>query len=285
MEIKIDIDKLKEKRLMVATPMYGNMASGTYVRSLMQLMIACTKYGIDCKFYSISNESLVQRARNYCVDEFLRSNATHLLFIDADIGFDFRDIFTMLQLNNSADDYGVIAGAYPKKAISWEKVKVAVEKGFATNPNDLQHFVADMVFNVDSHVKQFKLDEPVKVTETGTGFLMIHREVFDKYKAAHPEKSYIPDHIRTENFDGSKEILAYFDCIIDPVSKRYLSEDYMFCHTVRALGVNVWLCPWMKLLHEGSYTFIGNMMALAAIEASPTATKESNPKHYKKGRK
>ena len=123
----------------------------------------------------------------------------------------------------------------------------------------------------DPSTKSIRLDEPAQVLETGTGFMMIRRATFDKYKAAYPQYSYKPDHIRTEAFDGSREIHAYFDCIIDPKTKRYLSEDYMFCQNVRNMGSKVWMCPWMHLQHTGAYVFAGKLPALASIGASATA--------------
>lgn len=283
MEIQIDIEKLREKRLFIATPMYGGQCSGLYTKSTNDLAMSAARYGIDVKFYYLFNESLITRARNYCVDEFLRSDYTHLIFIDSDIGFNFKDVYTLLHMCDSADEYGIITGAYPKKTIAWEKIKLAVDKGFAdSNPFQLEHFVGDYVFNPDENVTSFRIDEPVKIREGGTGFMMIHREVFEKYAKAYPELSYIPDHVRTEHFDGSREITAFFDCVIDPESKRYLSEDYMFSHYARAAGINVWLCPWIQLKHTGSYTFGGSLSAMAAIQASPTATKESNLKNYQK---
>jgi hypothetical protein len=120
----------------------------------------------------------------------------------------------------------------------------------------------------------------------------------------------MPDHVRTKNFDGSREIMCYFDALVDDkntntvneaeafleqnpdatneelieflsdktssvlgrtYSNRYLSEDYMFCQWARNAGVKVWMCPWMKTTHMGSYFFGGSIAALAQIGASPTA--------------
>jgi hypothetical protein len=281
MEIKIEIEKLRKKKLFIATPMYGGQCSGLYTKSTNDLAMSCAKYGIDVKFYYLFNESLITRARNYCVDEFLRSDYTHLMFIDSDIGFHYKDVYTLMHLCESTDEYGVITGAYPKKTIAWEKIRTAVEMGFADpNPFQLENFVGDYVFNPDENSTSFRIDEPVKIREGGTGFMMIHRDVFDKYAKAYPELSYIPDHVRTEHFDGSREITAFFDCVIDPKSKRYLSEDYMFSQYARAIGINVWLCPWIQLKHVGSYTFGGSLSAMAAIQSSPTASAASNQKNY-----
>lgn len=281
MKLEIKIDDLKQKRLFVATPMYGGSCAGIYTRSTNDLASACAAHGISLRYYYLFNESLITRARNYCVDEFLRSDCTHFMFIDSDIGFNYKDVLTLMHLSNSADEYGIITGAYPKKTIAWEKIKAAVERGFADqNPFQLEHFIGDYVFNLDENITSFQLDEPVKIREAGTGFMMVHREVFERYAAAYPELSYVPDHARTAHFDGSREITAFFDCVIDPVSKRYLSEDYMFSQYARKIGINVWLCPWMQLQHVGSYTFGGSLAAMAAIQASPTASAASNQKNY-----
>jgi hypothetical protein len=109
------------------------------------------------------------------------------------------------------------------------------------------------------------------VLEGGTGFMMVTRSAFEKFNEAYPDYSYKPDHIRTKHFDGTREIMMYFQALIDEKSRRYLSEDYMFCQWMREIGVETWMCPWMKLLHTGSYTFGGSLNDLAALGASATA--------------
>jgi hypothetical protein len=272
MQFELDIQKLRTKKLFVATPMYGGQCHGAYTKAITDLMILCTKYGIEAKLFFIFNESLVQRARNYLTDEFVRSGYDHMIFIDSDIHFEPQDVLVMMHFAASRDDMDVVCGPYPKKAISWEKIKVAVDKGYADkNPNQLEEFVGDFVFNPADGITQFRVDEPIEVKESGTGFMLITREALQKYDKAFPGQSYKPDHVRTANFDGSREIMAYFDCVICPITKRYLSEDYMFCQWMRKAGGKVWLLPWMRLKHAGSYIFGGSLQALAAINVSPTA--------------
>ena len=272
MQIELDIQQLRTKKLFIATPMYGGQCHGSYTKSITDLMVLCTKYGIEAKLFFIFNESLVQRARNYLTDEFVRSGYDHMIFIDSDIHFEPQDVLVMMHFAASRDDMDVVCGPYPKKAISWEKIKVAVDKGYADkNPNKLEEFVGDFVFNPADGVTQFRVDEPIEVKESGTGFMLITREALQKYDRAFPTQSYKPDHVRTANFDGSREIMAYFDCVICPDTKRYLSEDYMFCQWMRKAGGKVWLLPWMRLKHAGSYIFGGSLQALAAINVSPTA--------------
>lgn len=266
MEIKISSEELRKKKLFVATPCYGGMTLGLYSKSCLDLQATCIQYGIECRFSFIFNESLITRARNYLVDEFLRSDCTHLLFIDADIQFNPQDVIALLAI-----DRDIIGGPYPKKTINWSNIVTAVKnhgnnKDF--NPQDLDQITGDFVFNPVPGTTSFKVTEPVEVMEIGTGFMMIKREVFDTYKEKFPHLNYKPDHIGQANFDGSRYIHAYFDTVIDPQSHRYLSEDYMFCQNARAIGYQVWLCPWMKTVHVGTYGFQGDLPAVATLSGS-----------------
>jgi len=271
-QVKVPVEVLRQRKLFLATPMYGGQCTGMFARSVADLAALCTQYGVQLQLYFLFNESLITRARNYCCDEFMRSGATHLMFIDSDIGFNPQDVIALLAIQDETSPYDVIGGPYPKKCISWEKIKMAVDKGVADeDPNRLEKFVGDYVFNPKSGQTQIPIGQPVEVSEIGTGFMMIRRRTFEKYAEAFPELSYKPDHVRTEHFDGSREIMAYFDCIIDPESKRYLSEDYMFCYNVQKMGGQVWFCPWMQLQHVGTYIFGGSLADLASIGAAATA--------------
>lgn len=282
MEITIQIDELRKRKLFLAVPMYGGQCAGMFTKSVADLASLCTSHGIEMRSYFLFNESLITRARNYCVDEFMRSDCTHLMFIDSDIGFDPRDVLAMLALQSDDTEYDVIAGPYPKKCISWEKIKLAVDKGIADNdPNVLERYVGDYVFNPKGGGGQIRIDIPVEVSEVGTGFMMTRRKTFEKFVEAYPQYSYKPDHVRTEHFDGSREIMQYFQAEIDPKSKRYLSEDYWFCQKLIDIGCKIWYCPWMRLQHVGSYIFGGSLADLASIGAPATA----DPALLKKGKK
>ena len=272
LEISVSIEELRKRKIFVATPMYGGMCGGSYCKSTADLSSLAAQYGMDVRFFYLFNESLITRARNYLVDEFLRSDCTHLMFIDADIGFDPNDVIALSVIAAEGTDKEIVCAPYPKKCIAWEKIKRAVDRGFADkDPENLEKYVGDYVFNPAAGSGSIALDEPVEVLEGGTGFMMIQRSALEKYAAAYPELSYLPDHVRTAHFDGSREILAYFDTVICPETKRYLSEDYMFCQWARKIGIKVWLCPWMKLQHMGSYVFGGSLMDLAQIGAGATA--------------
>jgi hypothetical protein len=266
MEISIKKEELQKKSLFVATPMYGGMNHGLYMKACLDLQSSCIQYGIQVKFSFLFNESLITRARNYLVDEFLdRSECTHMLFIDSDVHFQPQDVIAMLAL-----DRDVIGGPYPKKAIKWSSVKKGVVKNPDIAPQDLEKLAGDFVFNPVQGTSQFSVTEPLEVLEIGTGFMMIKREVFSKMEKAYPEIKYKPDHVGQAHFDGTRYIHAYFDTVIDTKdsitgggSDRYLSEDYMFCQMWRKIGGKIFLCPWMRTAHIGTYHFQGDMPAVA----------------------
>jgi hypothetical protein len=283
MQKEVHIDEIKKHSLFIGTPMYGGNCSGSYTKSCTDLAQLCAANGIKLRFYYLFNESLIQRARNYVVDEFMRSDCTHLMFIDSDIGFNARDVLSMLALNISdPDTYDIVTAPYPKKTIAWEKIAKAAEAGVAKeNPFELENYTGDYVFNpIKKGDNNVNLGQPIEIGEGGTGFMLIPKMTFLRYKDAYPELSYLPDHARTESFDGTREIMAYFDCIIDPDTKRYLSEDYFFCKKARQAGMKVWMMPWMQLHHIGTYIFKGSLPHIAQLGVSATADKTSNAKNY-----
>ena len=202
--------------------MYGAQCAGTYTKASTDLAMMCASNGIGIQFYYLFNESLIQRARNYIADEFLRSDCTHLLFIDADIGFNPRDVLGLLAVNlTDPEKFNVVTGLYPKKTIAWEKVSKAAKAGKGDeNPFDLEHYTADYVFNPVNKTSSFSLAEPLEIGEGGTGFMLIPRRTFEKFAEAYPELSYKPDHVRTDAFDGTRNIHAYFDCILALISLK-----------------------------------------------------------------
>jgi len=245
MEIQVKLEELKQHKLFVATPMYGGMNHGLYMKSCLDLQTTMHRYGIEIKFSFLFNESLITRARNYLVDEFLRTEYTHMLFIDSDIHFNAQDVIALLAL-----DRDVIGGPYPKKSMNWGNIAHAACNHPDLEPKELEQLVGEYVFNVVKGTSQFTVTEPLEVMEIGTGYMMIKRQVFDKMKEEYPTIRYKPDHVGQANFDGSRYIHAFFDNVIDTKesivgggSDRYLSEDYMFCQMWRKMGGQIYLCP------------------------------------------
>jgi len=268
---EITVEELKTRKIFVATPMYGGQCHGMYTKSSTDLAGLAARYGMDLRFFYLFNESLITRARNYLVDEFLRSDCTHMMFIDSDIGFNPNDVLALAAIAEQGTDYDIVCGPYPKKCIAWERVVAAVKSGLTDQHGAqwLENIVGDFVFNPVQGGSSIDLGEPVEVLEGGTGFMMIQRHVFEKWDEAYPEQKYVPDHNRSEHFTGEREIMCYFDTVIEREHNRYLSEDYMFCQWSRNIGLKIWMCPWMVMSHQGAYGFNGNLPAISAV---PNAT-------------
>jgi len=258
---ELDLSKLKGKSLYVATPMYGNQCNGAYMQSVMNLQRMCLELNVPVEFYILFNESLVTRARNACAHEFLRTDYTHMMFIDADIVFEPKDVLKML-----AYDRDVMCGPYSKKSIRWDRSMEAHAKGFINTFSDakkIESFTGDFFFTPVPGNSVMSLHEPTEILEAGTGFMMIKRETFGQFSKTHPHLKYISDW-NTAAWHN-KEMTAFFDTVIDEETKRYLSEDYMFCRYARKAGLKVWLCPWVKLQHIGNYTYKGDFASTLAL--------------------
>ena len=123
--IDVDMESLRQQHVMVATPCYGGMIGEPYLKAMTGLAILFKHYGLNFTLATLSNESLVTRARNTLTAMFLENSTyTHMMFIDADIGFDPQDIVKMLHR-----DKDIVTGAYPKKSINWPAIHgVAIDK-------------------------------------------------------------------------------------------------------------------------------------------------------------
>jgi hypothetical protein len=263
-KIEIPIQILRNKHIFIATPCYGGQIGEPYFRSMMRLAILCNKYDIQYTISTLANESLITRGRNTLVSFFMEHpDATHLFFIDADIEFDPNDLLRMV-----AYDKPVTVGAYPKKAINWESIITAARRNQEETVQTIEGHSSNYVVNFDflkdedgKLLPQIQIkDNLIKLKDAGTGFMCIKKEVIQQLFDAHPELKYANDINVDKKFE--KHMYALFDCIIDPESRRYLSEDYTFCRRWQNLGGEVYLDPRTALNHVGHYTFRGNIRKL-----------------------
>lgn len=244
-------------KLFVATPMMGGQCYGAYTDSAIKLALECERRKIGFQFFSIFNQSHIDTARNVCANEFLASDATHLLFIDGDIQFPASGPFEMLEA-----DRDIVCAFYPKKRIFWKRIVEAVKLGYGDkDPELLEQFVGDMVFTPalkpESQTPR-SIYDLTELHEGGTGFMLIKRRVFDHIAAQHPELLYTDD--------KGKKVWLFFDArLTDEPHRRHLTEDYGFCALAREAGFTIWLAPWIKLIHHGYYRWIGNIEALAKV--------------------
>ena len=238
----------------IATPMYGGMALGTYTASLMQCPMTFAQNGMGMYYAHMMNESLIQRARNSLTYDFLASNATHMMWIDADIGFNAMDIISMVKA-----DKDIICGLYPKKEIDWNRVSRAVQNGVPAD--QLKQHVGTFVVNlVDGSERQVvNNQEPFEIANGGTGFMLIKREVLEDLATKVPE--YTNDmYSAIDDTRDKKHIKEFYAVSIDSDSgNRLLSEDYHFCKIARDNGYKIHVAPWVRLSHTGTYIFDGSL--------------------------
>lgn len=256
-KITIKIDDLRKNKFFIATPCYGGALTEPYFRSVIKLMTFFNSHRVPLAFGTIANESLVTRARNVLLAYFLASDYTHLMFIDADIEFQVDDIMKLY-----AHDRDVCVGAYPKKGVNWQRIKESVSsepEKYKDDPN-IGALGADYAVNfkfINKEARSIAVDRGVvKLHDAGTGFMMIKREAILKLIKAYPEIKYNND-VQLST-DLSDHFYALFDTMIDPVDRRYLSEDYTFCRRWQDIGGDIWLDPSISLNHYGSFCFQGN---------------------------
>lgn len=244
----------KKPVVFIATPMYGGMATGTYTSALMQTPTTLSQHGIGMLYAHMMNESLITRARNSLVNDFLKyPDATHLMFIDADIGFNPNDIASMLR-----EDVDIICGIYPKKEIAWNRVAQAVKDG--VKPTELKNHTGSFVVNViGDEVMRVNINQIAEISNGGTGFMLIKKEVFENLADKVP--SYCRDMYHSTDVVTEPEyIKEFFTTSIDEESgNRLLSEDYHFCKLARKNGYKIHMAPWVQLSHTGTYIFDGTL--------------------------
>lgn len=263
-KMEVKLDDLRKEKLFIATPCYGGMLTEAYFRSVVRLLTFCNQHGIPVAFGTIANESLVTRARNVLVAYFLHSNFTKLMFIDADIEFQVEDVIKLM-----AYDKEVVVGAYPKKGVNWQRIKSSMLNKPEENFNDKQiaAFGSDYAINfkfLNRETKQIAIENGlVRLHDGATGFMMIKRSAIDKMIEAYPELKYNND-LNTPP-ELNPHFYAFFDTMIDPKDKRYLSEDYCFSRRWQELGGEIWLDPSISLNHYGSFNFQGNPQQIIQI--------------------
>ena len=263
-KIEVPLASLRNKHIFIATPCYGGQIGEPYFRSMMRLAILCNKYNIQYTVSTLANESLITRGRNTLTSFFMENkDATHLFFIDADIEFNPEDILRMV-----AYDKPIIVGAYPKKAINWESIIAASRRDENETADTIEGHSSNYVVNFDflkdedgNPMPQVQvIDNLVKLKDAGTGFMCIKKDVIQQMFDWYPDTKYVNDINVDQKFEPF--MYALFDCIIDPESRRYLSEDYTFCRRWQDKGGDVWLDPRTALNHVGHYTFRGNIRKL-----------------------
>ena len=227
----------------------------------MQLVALAASKKIELQFGTIGNESLITRARNTLVQLFMDGDHSHLLFIDSDIAFNPEAVIRMLEY-----DKDVVTGIYPRKTIDWIKVKKRLKED--PNMSEDELLAASLQYNLNvKDPDKILLDKGfIEVMDGPTGFMLIKRDVFVEMAKQYPELKFVPDQHINQSHDKRFEYhktsdwnYTFFDTMIEPETKRYLSEDYAFCRLWQNMGGKIYADILSGMTHYGNYAFKGNV--------------------------
>lgn len=236
--------------LCVATPCFGGQISVVYAASLFKLQTALRAYrDFNLKILFKDGDALITRARASLIAQFLEDeSATHLLFVDADIGFEPEQVLRLAECG--AD---VCAAVYPIKRMDWDRIRSTIE---AARPNPAAAALR-YVFEVDDPNAVTERAGFVKVRYAGTGFLMIRRAALEQMCARYPQLKYQRDH-SLDGATASANRFALFECMIAD-DGTYLSEDFAFCKRWTDMGGEIWADLNSRLTHVGPLAFHGDL--------------------------
>jgi hypothetical protein len=222
--IQVNIDYLKTTRVHICMPCYGGQLTESTFMSYIKWANVARQLGLDWTVETMTNESLISRARNTLTAKFLHTKeSTHLMFIDADIGWEPWHLLVMLN-----HDKDVVGGLYPMKSLPVKWCVNGIPDADQNDPSGL-----------------------IEVTKTGTGFLLMKRHVFEKLNAHPAVKTFINDIGLDPALNPNMK--TYFDTAVR--ENRYYSEDWTFCENWRDIGGQVWVDKRVLLKHTGTYVF------------------------------
>lgn len=199
-------------------------------------------------FLMLGDDALITRARRELVARFMAvPDATHLLFIDADIGFEPDQVFRLI-------DFGaeVAAAVYPLKKIQWDRVRELAAAG----TKRLESAALSYVFQLKT--PPVIRDNFVQANYAGTGFLLVRRQAWDAMARHYPELN-----CGSEGFH-----YGFFECLVEGEKGGFLPEDYSFCRRWTGMGGEIWADLRSRLDHVGSTLYVGDL----SLHPSVTST-------------
>ena len=215
---------LTGRTLFIGIPAYDGKLNIKTAFALAQLMPKAMSLGVSVILSDLSNCSIITMARNALVHEFLKTDATDLLFIDSDVIVSPDDILRLMAQSGGKD---ITAGMYPRRAKD-------------------QNFFADLHYT-DSGDLEFN-GSMMRVKRAPTGFMLIQRHVLEQMVFAHPEWTY--------EKSPTEKMSAVFDFAI--VNGKYVGEDYLFCDRATQMGFTIYIDVDISLPHIGPNEFTRN---------------------------
>jgi hypothetical protein len=235
--------------IIICTPCFGGLVTQGYMLATANLLMLGTQMGFSVGVELMGYDSLITRSRNSLVAKFLdRPDATHLMFIDADITYQPAQILRMAEF-----DQDLVAGMYPLKVRDWSADAIGrLRNGESLETAPLRYVGLPCAGEARETRNGF-----VTGDYAATGFMLIRRNTLTRMMQAYPELHYEAAHDRPDQ-NPSPHQYALFDCMIEPETRHYLSEDVTFCRRWRDIGGKIWLDTQGPLVHTGAHDFIGN---------------------------
>ena len=237
--------------LAIGTPAYGGQITAVYAMSVLRFMEACENPGLIQVEVAVQwGDALISRARQDLVTRFIETEqATHLLFIDSDIGFTPEQVFRLIDF-----DAEMASGVYPYKRLALEKVQKAQESKKPVQSADLWSYGVEF----EDPAKITMKNGFAKALYAGLGFALIKKSVFQKMIKQYPGLKYTGGFLATDPYPQSANRYALFNEFIDEKTGRYLAEDQSFCRRWTRMGGEIWVDTKSRLQHVGPAVFDGD---------------------------
>jgi hypothetical protein len=237
--------------IMIGTPAYGGQLTAVYAFSILRFMEACDKMGLFQIEVAVQwGDALISRARQDLVTRFMETpQATHLLFIDSDIGFSPEQVYRLLDFEAE-----MVSGVYPNKRLDMGIVRKAQGRIKPLQSPELWSYGVEF-------------ENPKKITikngfaqalYAGMGFVLIRKSVIQKMIEKYPELKYTGGFLPSDPFPQSTNRYALFNEFIDEKTGRYLPEDLSFCRRWTNMGGEIWVDTKSRLQHVGPTVFDGD---------------------------
>ena len=230
--------------LLIATPAFGGMVTHHYANALAETAVALVERGARVILPARHASSLIQINRNLLVAEMLASPiATHLLWIDADIGWRAEDVLRLF-----AHDVDLICGLYPKKQPDLE---------FPAYP--------DPPARIYRHGELSRM--PLRYA--GLGFMLVRRSVYESMATHYPKSRLLP--MPGVDPAGGWRWAFNFHPTVSMANGQPIGEDLGFCERWRAMGGEIWCDPHIRLTHYGLHGWDGDVAESLMIEPEHAA--------------
>lgn len=203
---------------MIATPAYDGSVHVPYAIALSETTMLLLNNGVQVAYNITTSGSLLVAERNRILKLFMQSDATHLLCIDADLGWVPQFVLKMLLA-----DKEFIAGVYPGR--------------------DGKTFTFRTFNNDDSSIVEE--NGLLKMQYIPAGFMLMTRSVIEKLMMKFPELYFEPKHESMKKENG----WLFFNTEL--WEGEFWGEDYVFCRKAREAGVDIWVDPLIPFDHAG----------------------------------